>query len=345
MHHTTVTRRDILKAAGAIGGLAIALPLLSRLVVADDVDAIGDPLGPFGPWTSPTPIAELASSSSDFHPSIAKDGLSLFFTSDRSAPPLTGIWVSQRDSLDSPWGSPQQVAGLNATGATTGVPNLAPNRHFIYFNSDRPGNGRPGDIYFAFRKDKHDDFGWQQPEPIPGQINTVANAEAGATYFEDDAGNARLYFTRFAGRGFFGQPDQDFDIYVSFRDQDGTYGPGQIIPALNAVPQPGDPPHTWSRDTRTAIRRDGLEMYLTSNRHGGLSHSGGPTENLWASTRENTSTEEWTVPVLVEGLNSGFGDGGPALSWDATTMYFFSMRTASGQAGKRQLWTASRERL
>ncbi len=345
MQDIRLSRRQVLKAAGAIGGLAIAIPWLGPIVVAADEEPFDEPIGPFGPWSPPAPIEELASTYGDFHPGISKDGLSLFFTTDRSAPPLTEIWVSQRTSLDSQWGSPSSVDSLNYGGATTGVPNLAPSRHFIYFNSDRPGNGRPGDLYFAFRKDKSDDFGWQAPALVPGQLNTAAAAEAGPTYFEDEAGTARLYFTRFAGRGVFGQPDQDFDIHVSFQNADGSFGPGQIVPALNAIPHGGDPPHTWSRDTRTAIRRDGLEMYITSNRHGGLTYSGFPIENLWVSTRADTSTEDWSVPELVAGLNSGFGDGGPALSWDGTTLYFFSQRTAVGQQGKRQLWTSSRDRL
>ncbi|OLC15694.1 MAG: hypothetical protein AUH32_02790 [Actinobacteria bacterium 13_1_40CM_66_12] len=344
MQDIRLSRRDVLKAAGALGGLAIAIPWLGPIVVAADEGPFDEPMGPFGPWSPPAPIEELASTHGDFHPGISKDGLSLFFTTDRSAPPLTEIWVSRRASLDSQWGSPDSVDSLNSAGATTGVPNLAPSRHFIYFNSDRLGNGRPGDLYFAFRKDKGDDFGWQAPALVPGQLNTAVAAEAGPTYFEDEAGHPRLYFTRFAGKGVFGQPDQDFDIHVSFQNADGSFGPGQIVPALNAIPQAGDPPHTWSRDTRTAIRRDGLEMYITSNRHGGLTYSGLPMENLWVSTRADTSTEDWSVPELVEGLNSGFGDGGPALSWDGTTLYFFSQRTASGQQGKRQLWTSSRDR-
>src|SRR4029077_3403313 len=135
--------------------------------------------------------------------------------------------------------------------------------------------------------------------------------QSAATYFEG-MGGARLYFARFSGFGVIGQPDQDFDIYVSFQDSDGNFGPGQIVTPLNAVPQPGDAPHTWSRDTRTAIRRDGLEMYITSNRHFGLSYSGGPIENLWVATRSSTSTEDWSTPVLADGVNSGYGDGGPA---------------------------------
>ena len=64
-------------------------------------------------------------------------------------------------------------------------------------------------------------------------------------------------------------PDQDFDIYVSFEGVDGTFGPGQIVTPLNAVPQPGDPPHTWSRDTRTAIRRGG-QIFLARGRFRGI---------------------------------------------------------------------------
>ena len=97
--------------------------------------------------------------------------------------------------------------------------------------------------------------------------------------------------------------------------------------------------------SQSAIRRDGLEIHITSNRHFGLSYSGGPIENLWVSTRADTSSEDWSTPVLADGVNSGYGDGGPALSWDATTLYFFSQRrTVLGKPGKRQLWMATRGR-
>src|SRR2546430_17343016 len=121
--HTRLSRRDVLKAAGAVGGLAIALPWLSQLVVAAEDEVADEPMGPFGPWDAPTPITELASTSGDFHPSISRDGLSLFFTTDRSAPPLTEIWVSRRGSLDSLWGSPQPGGGLQSSGANTCVPH------------------------------------------------------------------------------------------------------------------------------------------------------------------------------------------------------------------------------
>src|SRR4029077_7709989 len=146
------------------------------------------------------------------------------------------------------WPPPQAVDVLNVADFNpdglpvtptynTGVPNLTPSRHVIYFQSNRPDGPaeglEQGDLYFSRRKDTDDDMGWGPPVLVPGQLDNAA-AQSAATYFED-AGGARLYFARFSGFGVIGQPDQDFDIYVSFQDSDGNFGPGQIVTQLNAV--------------------------------------------------------------------------------------------------------------
>src|SRR5438132_1527475 len=171
----------------------------------------------FGPWSPPQPIGELASTHSDYHPAISRDGRSLYFTTDRDAPSFPAeIVVSQREDREAPWGPPVAVDALNRAGFNSGVPNLQPKGHVIYFNSNRPR------------------------------------------------------------------------------------GAGQAT----------------------------------------------PTENIWVATRPDTTTEDWTMSAQADpNLNSGQGDGGPALSWDGTTLYFFSQRTASGKPGKRQLWMSTRERL
>jgi len=344
MQQLRLGRRDFLIGVGVLGGLVVGGEWLGPLVsLASDEPADG-PMGPFGPWSTPWPIAELASTATDFHPAISRDGLSLYFTTDRFAFPFTQIVVSQREDVHANWSFPTPVDALNLTGSNTGVPTFTPSRHTVYFQSNRSGGPGATDIWVSRRKDKDDDSSWQKPIPLPGLVNTDSS-ESAATYFEDAAGVGHLYFARFAGTGMIGQPDQDFDIYVSLQNPDDSFGPGTIVPSLNAVPQAGDPPHTWSRDTRTAMRRDGLEMLITSNRHGGLSFSGLPMENLWVSTRVDTSTEDWSTPQLVGAVNSGYGDGGPALSWDATTLYFFSQRTATGKPGKRQLWMTTRASL
>jgi hypothetical protein len=52
----------------------------------------------------------------------------------------------------------------------------------------------------------------------------------------------------------------DFDIYISTLQPDETCGPGVFVPELSG---PG-------RDTRTAIRRDGLETFVSADRAGAV---------------------------------------------------------------------------
>jgi Tol biopolymer transport system component len=92
------------------------------------------------------------------------------------------------------------------------------------------------------------------------------------------------------------------------------------------------------RDTRTAIRNDGLEFFLTSNRPGGF---GGI--DLWVSTRERT-TARWSVPVnLGPVVNTASKEGAPTLSCDGTTLYFYSDRP--GGFGQNDLYVITRTEL
>lgn len=113
------------------------------------------------------------------------------------------------------------------------------------------------------------------------------------------------------------------------------------------------------RDTRTAIRRrDGLELYLVSERPPGAIGDG----NIWVSTRPDTASP-WSTPVLpVQALlqpgelpiniigdqDPGPGvvlvfDGAMALSWDGTELYFHSNRP--GGSGGHDLYVARRTKL
>jgi hypothetical protein len=131
-----------------------------------------------------------------------------------------------------------------------------------------------------------------------------------------------LYFCReFGGLG-------DFDIYVSTLRRDGVFGRPALVWELDS-PQ---------RDTRTAIRRDGLEMFITSGRLEGFG-----ALDVWVSTRETTQ-DAWSIPVNVgPRINTTAAEGGPALSCDGTTMYFFSDR-AFGFGG-RDLYVTTRTEL
>ena len=71
--------------------------------------------------------------------------------------------------------------------------------------------------------------------------------------------------------------------------------------------------------------------------------SGLPSLDLWVSTRESTS-QPWSEPQPVAGLNSPFHDGRPWLSWNGLAIYFFSARP--GNVSQRfDIWTATREKV
>ena len=350
MKQPQLTRRQALKVAGVVAGMATLGGLIGSIPALADGEPEDAGLGPFGPWSAPRPIREVPSTFNEFHPTLSKDELSLYVTTNRYAQDATpypnGIAVVQRADRKTNWDLDAlvPVSSLNFAKSASGAPNLTAKGRSIYFQNNRGGKG--GDLYVSYRKDTRDDQGWSDAVLLPGAVNTSANSESAATYFRDPAdGTVRMYFSRFAGIGSFGNPNQDFNIYVSLMAADGSFGEGVLVPALNSISQPGDAPGTWTRDTRTAIRRDGLEMFITSNRHFGLSYTGGSIENLWVATRNDTSTEDWSTPTLVPTINSGFGEGGPALSFDGRTLYFFSARTTGGTVGPWQLWTSTRESL
>jgi len=90
----------------------------------------------FGPWSEPVNLGPtINSASDDMHPALSKDGLSLYFSSNR--PDGAGnldLWVSQRDSVDSPWEPPQNLYMLN-TQFDDHAANLTIDGHWLFFYS------------------------------------------------------------------------------------------------------------------------------------------------------------------------------------------------------------------
>lgn len=299
-------------------------------------DAQVDDAPTWSAWSAPVNLGPVVNSTlNDNHPAIAKDGLSLFITSTRpggvnGANPAQSeeIWVSHRQSPDAAWGTPVNLGpAINIAGSNTGSPTFTPDGHHMYFHSNRPGFCGLADLYVARRHDKRDDVGWEPAENLGCVVNGPAN-DNGPTYFEDEAtGITTLYFTstRLGGPG-------DFDIYASTRtSDDGEFGPAVLVSELSA---PG-------RDTRTAIRRDGLEMFLSSDGTGRIGGVG--SQDIWVSTRA-TTLDPWSTPVnLGPTVNSTAFDGAPALSFDGTTLYFFSERP--GGFGKRDLYVTTRQQI
>src|SRR6266566_1664732 len=254
-----------------------------------------------------TPFAEM-------NPFISKAGRSLYFACCNCPANLGGsdIWVSQRASANDPWGTPQNLGPNINTVAAEGGPALSFDEHELYFTSSREGAFGSNDLYVSRRHNKRDDFSWQLPENLGSEVNTAAD-EGGPAFFEDDeTGTVTLFFnsTRPGGPGF-------TDIYSSTLRSDVTFGPATLVAELSRP----------FNDQAAAIRRDGLEILLLSDRPGSIPPAPGilgQGADLWVATRSSTS-HRWSTPVNLGNLvNSQFSDGGPALSSDGTALYFHS---------------------
>lgn len=264
----------------------------------------------FSDWSAPVNLGPVVNSSAnDQHPAISNDGLSLYFSSNRAGSAgALDLYVTHRATVNDPWGPPQNLAMLNSMAQDL-APDITIDGHTLFFHSERPGCGG-ADLYMSTRNDVHDDFAWSPPINLGCVINSPDN-DAGPTYTEEQGGPT-LYFTstRAGGPG-------DFDIYKSQMEPDGTWGPAVLVPELSGP----------ARDTRTAVSRNAHELFISSDVTGRPNGVGG--QDLWYSWRPSRK-DPWSTPInLGPGVNSVAFDGAPALSFDGTTLYFFSTRPGS----------------
>jgi hypothetical protein len=177
-------------------------------------------------------------------------------------------------------------------------------------------------VYLSRRHDKRNDLDWQPPENVGANVN---GGGAGLPfYFEDPAtGVATLYFN--SGRpGGVGSTD----IYSSTLQADGTFGPAVLVPEINSP----------LRDAKVSIRRDGLELFLTSDRAGTIG-----SFDVWVATRAATR-DPWSMLVnLGPVINSTVDEGRMALSFDGTTLYITGTRP--GGIGRQDIWVSTRSKL
>jgi len=267
-------------------------------------------------WSAPVNLGPTVNSPfADNVPDVSRDGLSLYFSSNRPGGSGAGdLWVSRRASVDDPWGVPVNLGPTVNSSAVDLGPNVSPDGHYLFFTSNRPGSLGLNDIWVSRRADVHDDFAWEAPVNLGSPINGP----------EFDAGpELRLpefYFVR-------GPAGAAFDIYVSIVKGNSFESPQPVV-ELNSS----------ANDLRPSVRFDRREIVFSSNRPGGF---GG--DDIWVSTRQNAAGP-WTAPVNLGPLvNTPFSDVQAGLSEDGTMLFFTSNRP--GGSGLGDLYVSTRRRI
>ena len=280
----------------------------------------------YSDWSPPINLgATINSTVSDQGPAISKDGLSLYFHSNRTGG-LGGfdMYVAQRASVDDLWGSPVNLGAPVNTTFDEGNPAFSRDGHFLFFQSIRTGGLGGIDLWVSYREHTHDDFDWQPAVNLGSGVNSAADDNAPSYFENDELGVAQLYFVSSRSGGFGGQ-----DIYLSSQMPDGSFGPAALVPELS----------TASTDSRPSIRHDGLEIFFQSNRPGSF----GTALDLWTATRES-ALDAWSTPVnLGSTINTFSTENNANLSSDRLTLFFSSDRP--GGFGGLDLYMTTRTKL
>lgn len=287
-------------------------------VLSEALDLLAMATPTFGEWSSPVSLGPVVNSEFiDNSPELSRDGLSLYFGSNRpGGVGSVDLWVTRRACTDETdascaWGPPVNLGPTINTTRIDGGPHLSRDGHWLFLISDRPGGFGSNDIWLSYRADVNDDLAWQAPVNIGAPINT-AELEAGP-----NLRGMEFYFHRGPAAG-------NTDIYVS-RVIDGTFRGPVLVEELSAA---------GSFEQRPSTRWDGREMILSSDRAGGIG-----LQDIWTSTRPGNGLP-WTTPVnLGPTINTPFQEQTPTITDDGTMLLFSSNRT-----GQFDLYMSTRTR-
>jgi OOP family OmpA-OmpF porin len=269
-------------------------------------------------WSAPVNLgAQINTSFSEAAPAISRDGLTLYFVSNRPGVPPDAfgdadLYVARRESVDRPWDLPVNLGAKINTAAFEGFPALSRNEHHLFFNRTS------GDIWVSYRENVHDDLGdggWQLPVPLGPGVNT-ADTEAGPSYFENRKGGLPQLFFGSVRPG-----SALADIYVA-----EAFGSAVPVKELNST----------ANDSKPSITADGLEIFFHSNRAGSAGN------DMYSSVRKSV-LEPWSAPESLGAVvNSAAIDFLGAISPDGETLFFTSTR--DGGFGSSDIYMTTRRK-
>jgi hypothetical protein len=243
------------------------------------------------------------------------DGLSLMFASARPAG-LGGndIYVSDRDSLTSPWNAPALLpAPINSSGADF-CPTPVYGRS-LFFVSDRTANAGPtppcggGDMYLSRQSPSG---AWSEPAMLECYPNgpNFPGAERSPSLVQTWFGTFLFYSSTGLGT--------NHDIYMSRLGASGKFGPGELVGELSTTQFNEIMPNVRARPDGS------FEIVFSSDRptwgRNQLAHG---SQDVYYS-RSWWLTGLWTQPRNLDVINTPAADQRATLSRDGKRLYFGS---------------------
>lgn len=274
----------------------------------------------FSEWSPPVNLGSTVNSETfDVCPFVTRTGLSLYFGSTRPGG-FGGVdlYVARRPSKSEPWGPPENLGPEVNSPYFDNCPLVTPDGRSLIFLSDRPGS-LGLDLYVASRRKKSDDLAWKAPVPLAA-LNSPFNELPGSVYEDEDTDDLVLYFSSDRPGG----PGGD-DVYMTRTGEDGRLLPPTLVAELSSP----------ARDLFPTVRKDGKELFLSSDRVGTFGNL-----DLWVATRKH-SDADWSVPEnLGATVNTAAFEQRPALSRNGLSLIFSTNRD-----GNFDLYEMTRSRV
>jgi len=255
---------------------------------------------------------------SDITACISADGLSLFFSSNRSPGGFRDfdLWLATRQTENEDWGAPVHLGDTINSRGMEWNPCISSDGLELYFAKGTWGDT---DIVVARRKSVSEP--WGAPESL-GPIINSAGWDAGPSISAD---GLELFFLSIRPGGYGGP-----DLYVTKRatTADSWGPPANLGPTINT--SYGNSLYgEWTPN----ISPDGLVLFFASARPPGSASN----LDIWM-TRRATREDEWGPPNhLGSPVNGVYADSSPCVSADGRTLYFVSDRPG-GIGGDSDFW-------
>lgn len=176
-----------------------------------------------GEWSQPASPSFADKNADEFYPAFSSDGKKLYFSSRRKVPDGykdAGLRIWEVDKTSAGWGNPVPFDTTVSTGEDYAM--SMSDDGTVYF-AVRRQQGRVFDIVSSVKQNNR----YQKPEMLPYNINTTGS-EDGAFIAPDGS-----YLIFESARS--GSIEGSTDLYISFRNKDGTWMPAKNMgPEINS---------------------------------------------------------------------------------------------------------------